>query len=518
MTVQQSRLPTRPAAVLGLLCAAQFMVVLDVTIVAIALPRVQADLGFSTTGLAWVVTAYTLSFGGLLIVAGRAGDLFGHRRLFTAGLAVFGAASLACGLAWSAAALVGARVVQGLGAAIVAPTALALLNAAFPDGARRRRALGWWTAAAAGGGACGWVLGGLLTDGLGWRWVFLVNVPVALLAAAATRLLTETPRGDRVRLDLPGAATLTGGLATLIYGATRLQDHGPDRWALGAVVAAAVLLTAFVHIERHAAGPMLPLAALRSEPLTVSVLVAATLTATTTPVMFLAVLYQQQILGTGALLTGAATAPFNIAVVAGAALGARPPARVDPRLAMGGGLLLIAAGAWSLIRTGPAGEYPTTVLPTFVLMGIGLGVASVASTSLGTDDTSLGTNDTGLGTDGIRLGADGTRLGADGTKLGADGTRRGTDSTRLGTDDTGLGKDSSPRDRRGLAAGLLNAAAQLGTVLGLAALVPLAAAGPAGSPLAGYHAAFTWAGWAAVGGAFLPLGMLLRRRAGRPEA
>lgn len=452
MTVERRRLRARPGAVLGLLCTAQFMVVLDVTIVAIALPRVQADLGFTTTGLAWVVTAYTLSFGGLLIVAGRAGDLFGHRRLFAAGLAVFGAASLVCGLAWSPAALIGARVVQGLGAAIVAPTALALLNAAFPDGTRRRRALGWWTAAAAGGGACGWLLGGLLTDGLGWRWVFLVNVPVAILAAAAARLLPETPRDARVRLDLAGAAALTCGLAALIYGVTDL----PDRWAVAAVVAAAGLLTAFGYIERHAAAPMLPPAALRSEPLTVSVLVAATLTATTTPVMFLAVLYQQQILGAGALLTGAATAPFNIAVVAGAALGARMPARADPRLAMGGGLLLVAAGAWNLVRTG---EYLTTLLPTFVLMGVGLGVASVAS--------------------------------------------------------TGLGTDASPRDRGGLASGLLTAAAQLGTVLGLAALVPLAAAGPASTPLTGYHTAFAWAGWAAAAGALLPLGALLRRRARR---
>jgi EmrB/QacA subfamily drug resistance transporter len=451
MTVEQRRLRVRPGAELGLLCMAQFMVVLDVTIVAIALPRVQADLGFTTTGLAWVVTAYTLSFGGLLIVAGRAGDLFGHRRLFAAGLAVFGVASLVCGLAWSPAALVGARVVQGVGAAMVAPTALALLNAAFPDGTRRRRALGWWTAAAAGGGACGWLLGGLLTDGLGWRWVFLVNVPVAILAAAAARLLTETPRGARVRLDLVGAAALTCGLAALIYGAT----HLPDRWAVAAVVVAAALLTAFGYIERHAAAPMLPPAALRSEPLTVSVFVAATLTATTTPVMFLAVLYQQQILGAGALLTGAATAPFNLAVVAGAALGARLPARADPRLAMAGGLVLVAAGAWNLVRTG---EYLTTLLPTFVLMGVGLGVASVAS--------------------------------------------------------TGLGTDASPGERRGLASGLLTAAAQLGTVLGLAALVPLAA-GPADSPLTGYHAAYAWAGWAATAGALLALGVFLRRRRAR---
>jgi MFS family permease len=418
-------------SMLALLCTAQFMVVLDVTIVAIALPQVRGDLGFTTAGLAWVVTAYTLSFGCLLIVAGRAGDLFGHRRLFAAGLGIFGVASLICGLAWSPAVLVGARVIQGVGAAIVAPTALALLNSAFPAGPQRRRALSWWTASAAGGGACGWLLGGVLTESLGWRSVFLVNVPVALVAALATRLLTETPRNAQGSLDLPGAATLTIALAALLYGS----------WGFAAAV---VALAWFVRIERRTATPMLPLSALRERKLSVPVLVAAVLTATTTPVMFIAVLYQQQTLGAGALITGLATAPFNLAVIAGAALGAR----LGPRAAMVGGLVAVAVGAVGQLRTG---SYVTTMLPAFAVMGVGLGVASVAS--------------------------------------------------------TGLGTEGSAPDQRGLASGLLNAAAQLGTVLGLAALVPLAA----DDSLAGYHAVFKWAGAAAAAGALLPL-LTLRRR------
>ncbi len=420
----------RPSRVTALLCTAQFMVVLDVTIVAIALPRVQRELGFSVTGLQWVISAYTLAFGGLLLLAGRAGDLYGHRRLLVAGLGTFGLSSLACGLAWSAAALVAARVVQGVGAALVAPSALSLLSAAFPEGARRRRAVAWWTAAAAGGGAGGWVLGGVLADGPGWRWVFLVNVPIAAVAAVvAPRLLAETPRdGDR-RLDVPGGLTVTAGTALLIYG---LQGA-----AAIALPAAATLLAAFVVIERRSSRPLVP--GLR-RPLVVPVLAAAALTATTTPAMFFSILYQQQVLGVGVLETGLRCAPFNLVVIAGASYGPRLTARAGTARTMGVGLLLVAAGAAVLLRTGRADAYATTFLPGFVLMGTGLGVASVASTTAGTA--------------------------------------------------------AAGREGQGLASGLLGAAAQLGSVLGLASLVAVATTRT--GTLTGYHWAFAGAALTAL--------------------
>lgn len=257
------------ALALALLCVAQFVVVLDVTIVAVALPSMQRDLGFSATGLQWVVTGYTLVFGGLLIVAGRAADLIGRRRAFSAGMLLFAAASLACGLAWTPAVLVTARAFQGLGAAIVAPAALSILTATHRQGPGRRRAVGVRTAAAAGGGATGWLLGGLLAQALGWEWVFLVNVPVGMLAAAlAPAVLQESHGVGRRQLDLAGASTVTAGLGLLVYGLTQAEQArfgAPGTWA--PLAGGAGLLAAFLVIERRerpaaAAGPA-PIAAVQ---------------------------------------------------------------------------------------------------------------------------------------------------------------------------------------------------------------------------------------------------------------
>ncbi len=395
---------------LALLCVAQFMVVLDVTIVVVALPAIQADLGFTTSALQWVVTAYTLVFGGLLILAGRAGDLVGRRRLFSAGLVLFGLASLGCGLAPSSGALIALRAVQGLGAAVVAPTALALLTATFPDGRERRRAVAVWTAAAAGGGASGWVLGGLLTEAASWRWVFLVNAPIGLAAALLTVRVVAESRGPRGRgLDVPGAVTLTLGIALLVVAAERRA------WPAGA--AALALLAAFVAIERRAAAPILPLSALRVPPFATATGAALAVTAATTPPMFLAVLHLQRDLGLGAVETGLACAPVNLAVIAGSALAPRAIAAAGTRAAIAGGLLAIAAGAGLLA----AGGRLAVMLPAFAVMGAGLGCGSVASTAAGT---------------------------------------------------SALGPE-----HRGLAGGVLNAAAQIGTVLGLGVLIAVAEAG-----------------------------------------
>jgi MFS family permease len=386
------------SARLALLCVAQFVVVLDVTIVAIALPVIRRDLGFEAAGLQWVISAYTLTFGGGLLLAGRVADLYGRRRAFRIGLLVFAAASAACALAPSAGALIAARAVQGTGAALVAPSALALLVAAEPEGPRRSRALAVWTAAAAGGGASGWVLGGVISSGPGWEWVFAVNVPIGLAGAAlAGRLLQETRGGAEGRpgLDLPGAAALTLGLAALLFGLSR-TEQGVSPLAVAPLAAGALLLALFARIQRRSPHPLVPPGSLREPGLARGALVALALTGTTSPAMFLAVLQADS--GNGLLF-----APFNLAVIAGSLASPRVPR------AMPAGLAAIALGAVLLA----AGAELTVA---FVVMGAGLGVASVASTQAG---------------------------------MGQDGT--------------------------GLASGLLNTAAQLGTAIGLAVIVAPAA-------------------------------------------
>src|SRR3954471_1533774 len=273
--------------VLALLCTAQFVVVLDVTIVAVSLPAIQADLGFGGGSLQWVVTAYSVAFGGLLIPAGRAGDVYGRRRLFRAGLAPVAAASAGCGLARSPAALIALRAVQGAGAAALAPAALALVTTAFPDGLRRQRALAAWTAAAAAGGATGWVVGGALTQAVGWQAVFGVNVPLGIAGVlAAPRLLPASGPRRGTPLNLPGAAAVTIALGALVLGLTQVQERGlaaPPAW--GALALSAVAVVVLVHVERRAHAPLLPRAAWGDRAFLPATLVALALTAATSPAM-----------------------------------------------------------------------------------------------------------------------------------------------------------------------------------------------------------------------------------------
>ena len=405
---------------LALLCVAQFVVVLDVTIVAIALPAIGEDLDMSATGLQWVISVYTLTFGGLLMLAGRVADLWGRRRTFRAGLALFAAASLACALAPTAAALVAARAVQGAGAALVAPAALALLVVTQPEGPARTRALAVWTAAAAGGGASGWVLGGAISGGLGWEWVFAVNVPVGLAGVAlAGRLLPESREPGAARLDVPGALALTAGVGAVLLGLSRGEAEGLAAVATLVPLAAGLgLLALFAAIERRAGAPLLPPGALRVPGLGRAALGALAITGTTSPAMFLCVLEVQRDGGLAPAEAGLLFAPLNLAVIAGSLAGPRIAARVGERAAMAGGLAAIAAAAAWLAAAGAAPG--AALIATFGVMGGGLGVASVASTAMG---------------------------------------------TRAG-------------DRPGLASGVLNTAAQLGTAIGLALLVaPAAAAG-----------------------------------------
>ena len=403
---------------------AQFVVVLDATIVAVALPEIQRDLGFSQAGLQWVISAYTLVFGGFLLLAGRAADLWGRRRMFMVGLVVFTGASLACGLAASPTALVLGRIAQGLGAAIVAPSALSSLTTLFPEGDGRGRALGVWTAAAAGGGATGWLLGGLLAGSVGWEWVFFINLPVGLAGAALAPVLVSESRDQSAppRLDVAGAVSVTAGLTLLVYGITRVEEAGlASPVTLSSLASSVVLLALFVVVEGRVRYPLVPLGVFRSRALLRANLVALVLTAATTPPMLLCTLYVQQVLGFPPAQAGLVFPPFNLAVIGGSLLGPRLVARLGPRTTMVCGLIAIAAGSATLLGVSPhGGGYLLYLIPAFVLMGTGLGCASVASTASGT--------------------------------AAADG---------------GL---------QGLASGLLNSAAQIGTVLGLAILVPLSAA------------------------------------------
>jgi MFS family permease len=436
--------------VLALLCAAQVLDVLGVTAVVVALPSIEDDLGLPGGGAGWVVGAYAVCFGACLLPAGRAADLYGRRRTFATGLVLFTAASLACGLAPGSAVLVASRAAQGLGAALVVPAALALLTTTFPEGPRRARALGVWTAAAAGGGAAGFALGGVLTEAVGWRAVFLVDVPVGLAALAATRaLLPAAPGTAGGGLDLKGAATLTAGLVLLLAAATGAGHGGVDALDVGLLAAAVGALAAFPRLERRVATPLLPPGTLRRAALRRGVVVAAVLTATTSSAGVLATAGLQRVGGLTPGRAGLALLPFSLAVVAGSPVGARLTRTAGAGLTMAGGLAVVAAGLVLLSRLPADGGTPVVVAGV-VVAGFGLGAAAVASTTAGT------------------------------AALGA--------------------------GEQGLAAGLLNAAAQVGTALGVAALTALAAAvagvEPApGELLTGYRTALVTGAALAAGAA-----------------
>ncbi|CAN5910839.1 DHA2 family efflux MFS transporter permease subunit [soil metagenome] len=412
----------RKGAALALLCMAQFVDVLDVNAVIVALHSIGEDLGFSQAGLQWVVSAYVLFFAGFLLLSGRVADLWGRRRTFVAGLALFTAASLLCGLSVSPGMLVVSRAFQGLGAAITAPAALSIITTIFAEGRQRDRAVAAWTAVAAGGGAAGLVLGGLITDALGWEWIFFVNVPVGVAGIALSYVLlpeSRDPSASR-RLDLLGAGTVTTGLVLLVLGLTRIEETGFGSPATLATLGfAAALFGAFVFAERSVADPLVPLELFRLRGLVGAALVAATLTAATAPVSVLVTLYLQNTLGYSASFAGLAGLPFSICVIAGSVLGGRVAGRIGGRATMSLGLMVVAVAA--LITMGITAQSGVAyVLAGAALSGLGLGCASVASTA------------------------------------------RGTSAVEEG--------------KRGLASGFMNTSAQMGTALGLAVLTTLAAA------------------------------------------
>ncbi|KMS72335.1 MFS transporter [Streptomyces viridochromogenes] len=365
---------------LFVIAAAQLMVVLDNTITNIALPSIQTDLDVSDANLAWIVNAYALAFGGLLLLGGKAGDLFGRRRMFQVGIIVFTLASLLGGLAPNEGLLIGARVLQGVGAAIAAPSALALITTTFPAGKARNAAMGVYAAMAGVGATVGLLLGGILTDGLDWRWVFYVNIPIGLAVLAGTKTLVEAERHPG-RLDIPGAITGTGGLIALVYGITRGGEHGwTNSLTLVSFATAAVLLVAFLLLQSRVADPVMPLRLFkdrnRSGSYATMLFIGAGMFAT----FYFLTLYMQLILGYSAVKTGFAYLPFSIGMAAAAGISSKLVTHFAPRLIAGPGLMVAAAGMFWFATLETDSSYAGHLMPAMFVTALGLGMAFVPMT------------------------------------------------------------------------------------------------------------------------------------------
>src|SRR3954465_14256728 len=368
--------------VLILLSAAQFVVVLDASIVNVALPSIQRALDFSDSNLQWVVNAYTLTFGGFLLLGGRAADLFGRRRVFLAGLILFSLASLAGGLAQSEGWLIAARAVQGLGAAIISPPALSILPTTFPEGAERNKAMGVWGAVAGAGGAAGVLLGGILTDTLGWEWVLFVNVPIEIGAAVLPpRLIAESRSPERTGFDLAGAVSITAGLALLIYTVVGTTDPGwtSARTLVGFAVAA-LLIVGFVVREATTKHPLVRLGIFRSRTLSSANVVGLLTGASLFAMFFFISLYLQQVLGYSPLRTGFAYLPLAVTIFLSAGAASALVQRVGVRPTLTVGLLFVAGGLVLFSRVDAGGTYLGDVLVPSLLVAAGLGLSFVSQT------------------------------------------------------------------------------------------------------------------------------------------
>ena len=457
---------------LVIVCLGDLMIVLDVTIVGVALPSIQEDLGFSDTSLAWVVNAYLLTFGGFLLLGGRLGDLFGHRRLFLAGIGLFTAASLACGLASSQAALIGARAVQGVGGAIVSAVALSLIVTLFTEPGERAKAMGVFGFVAAGGGSIGVLLGGVLTDLLTWNWIFLVNVPIGIAVVVFSLLVLPGGSGSvsGVRLDVAGAVTVTAALMVAVYAIVNGNETGwTSLQTLGLLAIAAALLGVFLFIESRAEAPLMPLGLFLHRNLAVSNVVGVLWAAAMFAWFFLSALYLQLVLGYSPLEVGLAFLPGNlIMAVLSLGLSARLVMRYGIRKPLGVGLGLAAVGLLLFARAPVDGTFVVDVLPSMILLGLGAGMAF----------------------NPLLLAAMG----------------------------------DVPQEQAGLASGVVNTAFMMGGALGLAVLASLAAmrtetlvdggSAELEALAGGYHAAFLVGAIFAAGAAIL--GATLLRPAGAP--
>ncbi len=463
---------TNPWVVLVLICLAQFMVVLDATIVNVALPSIQKDLHLSEANLQWIVNAYTLVFGGFLLLGGRAGDLLGRKRLFLAGLVIFTAASLLDGLAWSEGVLIASRALQGLGAALISPAALSIISTTFAEGAERAKALGVWAAIAIGGSAVGLILGGVLTQYFSWPWIFFVNVPVGIVGFLLSLRLIPESRDEHAHrsYDLAGAVTVTGGLMALVYAIVDAQSAGwGSARTIGFFVLALVLLATFVVVELRAKAPLVRLSIFRVRSLLTANLVMFLAMSGMFAMFFFNTLYIQRVLGYGPLKAGLAFLPFTAGIMISAGIASQFAPRVGVRLVAAIGMVLSTGGLLLLTLLPVHGSYAANVLPSIALSSLGMGAVFMPLTLIAT---------------------------------------------------TGL-EDAD----QGLASGLFNTSQQVGGALGLAVLSTLAASktSSAGGSSAhglvvGFHWAFAGGAVVMVGALALMLAMLRRRHVARIEA
>ena len=382
MTTAQQYLERRWTALI-LLCAAQFVVVLDASIVNVALPSIGRGLGFSEQDLPWVVNAYVIAFGGFLLLGGRAADLLGRRRVFMAGLLVVAVASLAAGFSATQGQLIAARAAQGLGAAIISPAALSIVTSLFADGAERNKALGAWGAVAGSAGAAGVLLGGILTEGLGWEWVLWVNVPVSLIALALTPGLIPESRSAAARrhFDAAGAFAVTAGLSVLAYA---LLDASSAGWGstkiIGLLASSAVLIGAFVVIELRSTAPLVPFRIFRLRTLTGANVVGILLGASLFSMFFFISLYMQQVLGYSAIHAGLSYLPLALTIIVAAGLGGQLVTRFGFKPVLAAGMLSVAVGLAWFSQVSVSGGFTTDILGPSLLAAIGLGFGFVTTT------------------------------------------------------------------------------------------------------------------------------------------
>jgi EmrB/QacA subfamily drug resistance transporter len=473
----QSKLDdARKRWILVLTCLAQFMVILDVSVVNVALPSIRNDLGFSAVDLQWVVNAYTLTFAGFLLLGGRAADLLGRQQVFVFGLALFAFASLIGGLSQTQEMLVGARAVQGIGGAVVAPATLAIIATTFAEGRERNRALAYWGAMGAVGGSTGVLLGGVLTQLLGWQWILFINIPVGVGGAlAAMRFVpksTRTASGER-HFDVAGALSVTAGLIVLTFAIVRTDVNGwgsAQTLVIGAVGLA--LLALFVFIERHALRPLVPMRIFASRTLTAANLVVFMLGSSVFAMWYFVSLYLQQVLGYSPIRAGLSFLPMTLAIVVGSTFAGRNAERIGPGRLLTAGMSLITVGMLLFTRISADGSWASDVLLSGVVSTTGIGLAFVPATI---------------------------------------------------TAVAGVARSDS-----GLAGGLVNTSRQMGGSLGLAILATLATQrtqdlagnGPidAEDLVGGFHRAFLVGAGFAAAGAIIALLLLVRVRAPRHQA
>ena len=388
---------TNPWVILLLVCIAQFMVILDATVVNVALPSIQSDLGLSEANLQWIVNAYTLVFGGFLLLGGRAGDLLGRKRLFLAGVVVFTVASLLDGLAVNSGMLIGSRALQGLGAAFISPAALSIISTTFEEGKERGKALGVWAAIASGGSAVGLVLGGVLTQAFSWPWIFFINVPVGLAAfLLSLRLIPESIDEHAERsFDVAGAVAVTGGLMALVYAIVKApQDGWTAPVTLGTFAVSAILLASFIVIELRAAAPLVRLDIFRIRTLSAANVVMFLVASGLFAMFFFNSLYIQRVMDYGPLKAGLAFLPFTAGIMISAGLASQLSPRLGVRPIALAGMVVTAIGMLLLVRIPVGGSYLTDVFPSIMLTSLGMGAVFVPLTLVAT--MGLADSDQGL--------------------------------------------------------------------------------------------------------------------------